>query len=414
MNSFKIRWLVFLVVFVQSFCSWAQSSTKAIVRANLPAVVTIVLTNEAGEIVGSGSGFVVNPNGLIVTNYHVIEEANAAKVHLQSGDSYRVEGVVEVDPDRDFALIKIPAVDLPVVRLGNSNNVEVGEKVVAIGSPQGLTGTVSEGVLSQMRPMGEYKMIQHTAAISPGSSGGPLLNEAGEVIGVNTLQRTEGQNLNFALPVNYVRGALSGDLRVKAALSELHAVTQKVKADTLTKEIAKVIDDAFVQHRDPEGLFSVLLPRDWQVQRNQFYDDKSKTTHVIVMASSRAAEIAEINGWVSEGVRFHFEIQNKGKEWTEKYLKDTQSAQFKESVSGYDRQKSSKITQVKFGNLQAFNVRGIGELKKLSKPEAFAMYTHASPQIIMFVDMGMPSDQEDELKLVETMLQESFKAGWVK
>ena len=141
MNSIRLHLFLVLAALVAQTNAWCQtssSSLKSLVRANLPVVVTIETMDSAGNALSSGSGIIVSPNGVIVTNFHVIDGAHSAKVHLHGGESYRVEGVIEVDPEKDFALIKIPAVELPIARMGNSNNAEIGERVVAIGSPLGL------------------------------------------------------------------------------------------------------------------------------------------------------------------------------------------------------------------------------------------------------------------------------------
>jgi hypothetical protein len=134
-----------------------------------------------------------------------------------------VEGVVAFDAEKDFACVVVRAFDLPVVVLGNSNQVEVLEEVIAIGHSMGLPYTSSTGVISGRRDKDGFKMLQMTAPISPGNSGGPLVNLRGEVIGVVTEQMGEGQNLNFALPINEVRAWLSGDIRPKFTLAQLAA-----------------------------------------------------------------------------------------------------------------------------------------------------------------------------------------------
>jgi len=157
---------------------------------------------------GLGTGFLVQKNGTIVTNYHVIKDAQQITVTLESGDIYKAAYLLRTDQEKDIAILRIEGADLPVISLGNSDAIEVGEEVMAIGTPEGLAQTVSNGIVSQVRQMQGYRMIQITAPISHGSSGGPLLNRAGQAIGITTLFLTEGQNLNFAVPINYVRGIL--------------------------------------------------------------------------------------------------------------------------------------------------------------------------------------------------------------
>lgn len=412
MVSSIFRWLGgFLLFIVASSTTWAQLSTPDIADTNLPSVVHIEVFNKMGEKSSTGSGFIVSANGLIVTNYHVIEGADTAKVKLQSEESFRVDGIIALDAERDFTLIKIPAVDLPIVRMGNSDNIKAGQTVIAIGSPIGLSGSVSEGIISQIRSRGEYKMIQHDAAISPGSSGGPLFNQAGEVIGINTLQYNEGQNLNFALPINYVRGVLDGDLRVKVTLSELSNQLEKKASDEQEEALKQIIINNFIQYQDPEGLFTAIIPSDWSIQRNQSYDEKNGITLIDVIVSSRNAELAS-NDWISEGILFHYEIRKNGV-WSDKEMLEILNSSFKSALESYDQHQSSDITQVNFGNLQMLNVNGVGELHKLSKPEVFTLYGYISPQFFLYVSLSMPKDKQEYFMIVDTLLQNSFKTTLV-
>lgn len=155
---------------------------------------------------GLGSGFLVRPNGVFVTNFHVVERASSVQIKLPDGREFDVTGIVAKNPHLDLAILKVEAQELPVVTLGDSDAVKVGERVIAIGSPMGLENTVSDGLVSAIREdePGE-KLFQITSPVSPGSSGGPLFNTKGEVIGITFLQFPEGQSLNFAIPINYAK-----------------------------------------------------------------------------------------------------------------------------------------------------------------------------------------------------------------
>jgi len=155
-----------------------------------------------------GTGFLIKPNGVFVTNFHVVKRAHAVSVKLPDKREFPVTGVVAVNPDLDLAILKIETDKLPVVTLGDSDTVKVGDRILAIGSPMGLESTLSDGLVSAIREgdsPGEGKIFQITAPVSSGSSGGVLLNMKGEVIGVTYAQLTEGQNLNFAIPINYAK-----------------------------------------------------------------------------------------------------------------------------------------------------------------------------------------------------------------
>ena len=179
-----------------------------IYKENSPSVVVIVAIDREGRSVRQGSGFVVREDGAVATNYHVISGATDIKIKVGSR-IVDIEGVLYVDLDNDLALLKMEGTGHPTVRVGNADALLVGEKVYAIGSPQGLENTISEGILSGVREIGaKRKILQMTAAISPGSSGGPVFNEKGEVVGIATFLIEANQNLNFALPVNLIKPGL--------------------------------------------------------------------------------------------------------------------------------------------------------------------------------------------------------------
>jgi hypothetical protein len=201
-------------------------------RETSPSVVRIVLRDQAGGELGSGSGFVIGSDGKVVTNYHVVHISGTAQAEARftDGASYQVQGVLATDPDKDLAVLKLQASGkgFRVAHLGDSEHVEVGERILAIGSPlAGLApvsteATVSDGIVSGIRdwPEHQMKVFQITAPISPGSSGGALVNSNGDVIGVTFAQLVGGQNLNFAIPIAYVRSLLTdGPMKSLATLN---------------------------------------------------------------------------------------------------------------------------------------------------------------------------------------------------
>jgi len=158
-----------------------------------------------------GSGVLISADGYILTNNHVVDKARDIKVALSDGRVFEAK-LVGRSREIDIALIKVDAVGLPVAALGDSDALEVGDWVVAIGNPFGLSHTVTKGIVSakgRVIGAGPYDdLIQTDAAINPGNSGGPLFNTSGEVIGINTMIIAAGQNLGFAVPVNMVKEIL--------------------------------------------------------------------------------------------------------------------------------------------------------------------------------------------------------------
>jgi S1-C subfamily serine protease len=214
MNSY--RNLILLSMILSTFHSNAgganpqepsspQETTEQVVKNCSDAVVLIFVSDSSGKETGLGSGFIVSEDGKIVTNYHVIKDAQKALVKLISGAFFPVESVLASDPAQDLAVIKVSGRNLPTLTIGDSEKVQVGERVVAIGSPLGLETTVSDGIVSALRKESPgVSWIQTTAPASPGNSGGPLLRMNGTVAGVITWGMKSGQNLNFAATSNEV------------------------------------------------------------------------------------------------------------------------------------------------------------------------------------------------------------------
>ncbi len=168
---------------------------------------------------GQGSGFILDSAGHILTNYHVIENARQVEVTLHNHKKYSAT-VVGTDRAHDLAIIQIKAPDLTPMTLGDSRNLQVGQKVYAIGNPFGLSGTLTSGIVSSIRQVQEPngvnidEAIQTDAAINPGNSGGPLLNSHGEVIGINTMIAgnpgvDQSAGIGFAIPINTAKAVLN-------------------------------------------------------------------------------------------------------------------------------------------------------------------------------------------------------------
>jgi hypothetical protein len=185
-------------------------TVSEVVSSSSDAVVQIVVSDSTGKETALGSGFIVSADGRIVTNYHVIKGAHSAIVRLTNGAFFPVQGVLATDAEKDLALLKVNGKNLPFLVLGAADNFHVGDHVVAIGSPLGLEGTVSDGIISALREVGGKNWIQTTAPVSHGNSGGPLLDMNGNVVGVITWGYLQlGENLNFAVPANEASGLLS-------------------------------------------------------------------------------------------------------------------------------------------------------------------------------------------------------------
>ena len=164
---------------------------------------TVEIYSESSFVAGQGSGFFIDDQGTVVTNYHVVEDCSSSYVTASNGDTFEVISVLGYNAELDIAILKTDIMGSTAVETNSS--VTTGEAVYVLGSSRGLAGTFSEGLVSTAeRTIDNVSYIQISAPISPGNSGGPVVNAYGEVIGIATLTRTDGQNLNFALPISLV------------------------------------------------------------------------------------------------------------------------------------------------------------------------------------------------------------------
>ncbi|MGH9774073.1 MAG: S1C family serine protease [Candidatus Acidiferrales bacterium] len=266
----------------------APLTVKQIVQRESPAIVAIFNLDQKGEPQAAGTGFIVKPDGVIVTNYHVIDGASDALVKLKSGEVYDHVMVVDADERRDVAVLKVKAIDLPTVTLGNSAAVEPGDAAVAIGNPQGFDFTVSNGIISARRVdvpgMEGTAVFQITAPISHGSSGGPLYNERGEVIGITSAAwvKDQSQNINFAVDIKYAKLMIDGPVQMslaqltsrnaKPAEQPAPAPAPSQPAATAPSQPASSGDE-FVSHpagtyTDPDNTATVTLEQGWVVGKS--------------------------------------------------------------------------------------------------------------------------------------------------
>jgi len=201
-----------------------EQNNISVYKKNIPSVVNITSRAMTFDFFyglvpqeGQGSGFVIDKEGHILTNYHVIADARQVEVTMHNRKKYKAT-VVGTDPPHDLAVIQIKAPDLIPAVLGDSRNLQVGQKVYAIGNPFGLSGTMTRGIVSSIRPVREPngamidEAIQTDAAINPGNSGGPLMNWHGEVIGINTMilaNANQSAGIGFAIPINTAKAVLN-------------------------------------------------------------------------------------------------------------------------------------------------------------------------------------------------------------
>jgi tetratricopeptide (TPR) repeat protein len=224
----KSLWLLFVILTAVVPKTSAQDLLPDLVRRIKPSAVAIETFDARGVQLSRGSGFFIDSDR-VVTNRHVIENAYRAEVHSYNGYVYPVKGVVAVDAEGDIAVLRVEAHAGQVRPLSlDRTSPQEGESVVVIGNPFGLEGSVTNGIVSAVRDIPTFgRIIQITAPISPGSSGSPVVNMHGQVIGVATLQITGGQSINFAIPSERISQLQSGGALM--SLSELVAASGRNK-----------------------------------------------------------------------------------------------------------------------------------------------------------------------------------------
>jgi len=200
--------ICFLFTFI-SLCyseSYSQSlSAEKVYDIVKDAIVVILGYDKSDELISQGSGVVLNDKGYVITNYHIL--SGCERLEIMHGDNeIPYIDIAGYDVDKDILIININDKTFPLIKVGDNQSLKVGQQIYAIGNPMGFENTISEGIISGLRKYKEKgkNYIQITASISPGSSGGAVVNDKGELIGISTLTITDGQNLNFAIPIEEI------------------------------------------------------------------------------------------------------------------------------------------------------------------------------------------------------------------
>lgn len=205
--------IYFLFYLLSSLTSFSQNSIE-IAKIGIKSTVSVLTFDKLSQPIGQGSGFIIGDE-LIATNVHVLEGCSSAFVFINGSEKkYSVKGYVAIDKNNDLVILKVQSLFGNNLELSSEDLPEIGERIFAVGNPKGLNGTFSEGVVSGIREVSSNQILQITAPISPGSSGGPILNSKSEVIGVSFASFTSGQNINFAIPIKYLK-------KLKESKSEL-------------------------------------------------------------------------------------------------------------------------------------------------------------------------------------------------
>jgi tetratricopeptide (TPR) repeat protein len=300
----------------------AQDLLPDLVKRIKPSAVAIETFDSRGNSISRGSGFFVAADR-IITNRHVIERSNRVEVHLMDGKKFVVKGVLAVDGEGDLALLRVElpaglAIPLPI----SQSVPQEGESIVVVGNPFGLEGSVSNGIVSAVREISGYgRIIQITAPISPGSSGSPVVNMYGQVIGVATLQAAEGQSLNFAVPSERIRQLRVGELQ---SISNLTAETQKSKRSTAERYYSQGV---------------ALLSRDDYAKALPYFEKASELDQNYAEAWYQAGFCYGIVGRHSDALKASKQAAKLAPDWPETFVNIGASSfalnQYKEAADAY-------------------------------------------------------------------------------
>lgn len=271
-----------LVLFSGAGSAHAQTA-QVIAKKAFASTVLLVMEDANGQPLSLGSGFFIR-DGEIASNLHVVKGAARGYAKLVGERTkYDIEGITAIDSKYDLVVLKISHGDSPALPLGDSDAVQVGDSVYAVGNPQGLEGTFSQGIVSSIREVGTDTLLQITAPISPGSSGGPVLNAKGEVIGVSVATFKGGQNLNFAIPSNYLKTLLGkiGPVKPLAQASPVNS-QRSILSDLGGRSIEGVVGGQFLWGALGNYTFSL---------RNQLRGDVKDVVCLVVFYDSQNAPI---------------------------------------------------------------------------------------------------------------------------
>jgi tetratricopeptide (TPR) repeat protein len=342
--------LLFTILCLSAIGGAAQDFLPELVKRIKPSAVAIETFDAKGNTLSRGSGFFV-ASDKVITNRHVIEKSSRVEIHLISGRKFPVKGVLAIDGEGDLALLQVEvpaalAAPLPIVQRVPLE----GESIVVIGNPFGLEGSVSNGIVSAVREIPGYgKIIQITAPISPGSSGSPVVNMLGQVIGVATLQAAEGQSLNFAVPSERIAQLKIGELQTFAALS---TETQKNKRSAAQSLYA-------------QGL--AQLSRDDYARALPFFEKATEIDAGYAEAWYQAGFCYGMLGRHNEALKASRQAARLRPDWAETYINMGASSfalgQYKDAAEAY-----RQATRLDTDNADAQYALGLS-LGKLNRPD---------------------------------------------
>ena len=238
-NRYPATWLIAAILLAPGIMAAQALKPQEIYQLVTPSVLTLKVLNNRGERF-TASGFLALQPGIAITAWHSIHDAQHVYAIMADGTRVEVEGLVDKDEEHDLALVRVKATDLPLAGLSDATPT-IGSPLYVMGAPKGFGFSIVDGLLSQVQIIDGFKQYQISCPLSTGNSGGPVLNELGEVIGVASWSRLDAQNVNFAVPVEYVR-----DLDVNRSpvdWKEIHQHAAEVRDDAGAGRLSEPDDD---------------------------------------------------------------------------------------------------------------------------------------------------------------------------
>jgi S1-C subfamily serine protease len=273
----------------------APADLAALAKKVRPSVFQIKLLEENDEVVGTGTGFSISQDGLVATCQHVVKSGHRMTVVTEHGAAFRVSRVVIDDSASDLAILQLEARDLPFLELGDSATVDVGQQVAVYGSPSGLAGTLTNGIISAKRPdprdvlLKGSNLLQTSAAVSPGSSGSPLLDSEGKVLGVMASSiKGDSQNLNFAIPVEALAVLRrKADQLIKRGNLDLQSAPSTKSAEEPKADAEFYADPDAVALRDGKGSMDAVEEMKLASRLGQKYPTSATAQYIWGIAAAQ-------------------------------------------------------------------------------------------------------------------------------
>lgn len=412
-------WLIAGLLILLWACGPQKKTAEEVVALADSSVVEIKSFQADGGSLGTG--FIIDADGLIVTNYHVIRNARQVQITLANGQTYPVLGVVDYDFGGtgfpDFAILKIDVPNpLPVLPLGDDKALKSAETVVTIGNPNGYLHSSSVGNFAAYRQLDSIAYLQITAPISHGNSGGPLLNLYGQVIGINTRRDDDdqAQNLNFALSIQYIKDALAKNGRtIRYNFDQMLAWQQTHDARLQTTEnerVTNVLSQYFRRYEHPQKLFQMMCPKDWSVLEESSWQNSSDLDSNYVQTSTfaPAGGYNPDQNYLKEGIRITFHRPPHG-HWTEV---DNWPGAFKKRIltNNSDFRFGDKTT-TDLGNRPGWLYEATGLNNNVSEIEQDWFVLSAEPNYLLSAEFTCPRSKKKEYERIFTIIQNSFQFG---